>query len=102
MSRNRRALPAVAIDRRIVDRPYRIECVQALSAEVSRWQRKLLVETATGTGKTRTAAAFVKRLFEGGIVTRVLFLVDRISLARQAEEVFTDHPRDYLLVQDPG
>ena len=50
---------------------------------------------ATGTGKTRTAAAFVKRLFEAGIVTRVLFLVDRIALAGQAEDAFTDHLRDY-------
>ena len=41
---------------------------------------------ATGTGKTRTAAAFVKRLFEAGIVTRALFLVDRIALAGQAED----------------
>ena len=50
---------------------------------------------ATGTGKTRTAAAFVKRLFEAGIVTRVLFLVDRIALAGQAEDAFNDHLRDY-------
>ena len=93
--RNRRDLATVAIDRRIVDRDYQIECVEALSVEVSRGRRKLLVEMATGTGKTRTAAAFVKRLFEAGIVTRVLFLVDRIALAGQAEDAFTDHLRDY-------
>ncbi len=92
---NRRDLSAVAIDPKIVDRDYQIECVEALSAEVSCGRRKLLVEMATGTGKTRTAAAFVKRLFEAGIVTRVLFLVDRIALARQAEDAFTDHLRDY-------
>ena len=85
----------VTIDRKIVDRNYQIECIEALSAEVSRGRRKLLVEMATGTGKTRTAAAFIKRLFEAGIVTRVLFLVDRIALARQAEDAFTDHLRDY-------
>lgn len=50
---------------------------------------------ATGTGKTRTAAAFIKRLFEAGAITRVLFLVDRIALAGQAEDAFTDHLRDY-------
>ncbi len=92
---NRRDLSTVAIDRRIVDRAYQIECIEVLSAEVARGRRKLLVEMATGTGKTRTAAAFVKRLFEAGIVTRVLFLVDRIALARQAEDAFTDHLRDY-------
>ena len=50
----------------------------------------------TGTGKTRTEAAFIKRLFEAGIVTRVLFLVDWIALACQAEDAVTDHLRDYL------
>ncbi len=91
----RRNLADVAIDSKIVDRDYQIDCIEALSAEVSRGRRKLLVEMATGTGKTRTAAAFVKRLFEAGIVTRVLFLVDRIELAGQAEDAFTDHLRDY-------
>ena len=91
----RRDLSGVAIDRRIVDRDYQIDCIEALSAEVSRGRRKLLVEMATGSGKTRTAAAFIKRLFEAGIVTRVLFLVDRIALAGQAEDAFTDHLRDY-------
>ena len=93
--RIRRDLSTVAIDRKIVDRDYQLECIEVLSAEVSRGRRKLLVEMATGTGKTRTAAAFIKRLFEAGVVTRVLFLVDRIALARQAEDAFTDHLRDY-------
>ena len=72
-----------------------IDCIEALSAEILRGRRKLLVEMATGTAKTRTAAALVKRLFEAGIVTRVLFLVDRIALAGKAEDAFTDHLRDY-------
>ena len=90
-----RDLSTVAIDRKIVDRDYQIECIEELSTEVSLGRRKLLVEMATGTGKTRMAAAFIKRLFEAGTVTRVLFLVDRIALARQAEDAFTDHLRDY-------
>ena len=93
--RSRRDVSTVEIDRRIIDRDYQIECIEALSSEVSHGRRKLLVEMATGTGKTRTAAAFIKRLFEAGIVTRVLFLVDRIALARQAEEAFTDHLSAY-------
>ena len=93
--RNRLELSGVEIHRRIIDRDYQIACIEALSAEVSHGRRKLLVEMATGTGKTRTAAAFVKRLFEAGIVTRVLFLVDRIALAGQAEDAFNDHLRDY-------
>ncbi len=58
---------------------------------------------APGTGKTRPATAVIKRRFEAGIVTRVLFLVDRIALARQAEDAFTDHLRDYPChVRRPG
>ncbi len=93
--RVRRDLSTVAIDRKIVDRDYQIACIEALSADVACGRRKLLVEMATGTGKTRMAAAFVKRLFAAGFVTRVLFLVDRIALARQAEDAFADHLRDY-------
>ena len=101
--RNRLALAGVEVDRRLVDREYQIACIEALFAEVSHGRRKLLVEMATGTGKTRTAAAFVKRLFEAGIVTRVLFLVDRITLAGQAEDAFNDHLRDYpCYVLRPG
>ncbi len=50
---------------------------------------------ATGTGKTRTAAAFIKRLFEANAITRVLFLVDRIPLAKQTEDAFAEHLPDY-------
>ena len=85
----RRDLATVPIDRRIVDRDYQIDCIDALSAEIERGRRNLLVEMATGTGKTRTAAAFVKRLFEAGVVTRVLFLVDRIALAGRARDAKT-------------
>ncbi len=89
-------LSTVAIDRRIVDRGYQIACIEALSAEVSRGRRKLLVEMATGTGKTRTAAAFVKRLFEAGIVTRVLFLsrvkADAMSMEAFGDYDFDEHP----------
>ena len=91
----RRVLVDIPIDRQIVDRGYQIDCIETLSDEVTRGRRKLLVEMATGTGKTRTAAAFIKRLFEAGAVTRVLFLVDRIALAGQAEDAFTDHLHDY-------
>ena len=69
------------------------ECIETLCPEIERGRRKLLVEMATGTGKTRTAAALIKRLFEAGRVTRVLFLVDRITLASQTEDAFTDHLR---------
>ncbi|MCC7288341.1 MAG: DEAD/DEAH box helicase family protein [Burkholderiaceae bacterium] len=91
----RRDPAGVPIDRRIVERDYQIECIDTLCREISLGRRKLLVEMATGTGKTRTAAAFIKRLFEANAITRVLFLVDRIPLAKQTEDAFAEHLPDY-------
>lgn len=91
----RRDLAAVPTDRAIAGRDYQLACIDALCREIALSRRKLLVEMATGTGKTRTAAAFIKRLFEAGEVTRVLFLVDRITLATQAEDAFTEHLAEY-------
>ena len=91
----RRKLSDVDTDKAIAGRPYQLECIETLCTEIERGRRKLLVEMATGTGKTRTAAAFIKRLFEASQITRVLFLVDRIELARQAEEALVDHLSSY-------
>lgn len=86
---------AVPIDRRIVERDYQKDCINKLTEEFHRGRRKMLVEMATGTGKTRLAAALIKRLFEANAITRVLFLVDRNTLARQTEDVFAEHLPDY-------
>jgi len=85
----------VSIDKHIVERDYQIECIDTLCRAMNAGRRKTLVEMATGTGKTRTAAALIKRLFEAGAVTRVLFLVDRIPLAKQTEDAFTEHLPDF-------
>ena len=91
----RRDPRAVPIDRRIVERDYQIECIEILTAEFHQGRRKMLVEMATGTGKTRTAAALIKRLFEANAITRVLFLVDRNPLAKQTEDAIAEHLPDY-------
>jgi type I restriction enzyme, R subunit len=91
----RRDPRSVAIDHRIVERDYQTDCIEVLTGEFHRGRRKMLVEMATGTGKTRTAAAFIKRLFEANAVTRVLFLVDRNPLAKQTEDAFAEHLPDY-------
>src|SRR3954469_23674811 len=81
----------VAIDARVAGRPYQRACIEVLCREMELGRRKLLVEMATGTGKTRMAAALIKRLFDAHWVTRVLFLVDRNTLAKQTEDAFADH-----------
>ncbi|MCL5061396.1 MAG: DEAD/DEAH box helicase family protein [Candidatus Thermoplasmatota archaeon] len=91
----KRELLDVPIDARIAGRDYQQACIDTLCKEMSRGRRKLLVEMATGTGKTRTAAALIKRLFEANAITRVLFLVDRIPLAKQTEDAFAEHLPDY-------
>lgn len=92
---HRRDPLTVPVDTRIVERDYQIDCIDTLSRTVNLGIRKMLVEMATGTGKTRTAVALVKRLFEAGLVSRVLFLVDRITLAKQAEDAFSEHLPEY-------
>lgn len=86
---------SVPIDVKIAGRDYQQECIQTVCREIEQGRRKLLVEMATGTGKTRTAAALIKRLFEANAITRVLFLVDRIPLAVQTEDAFTEHLPDF-------
>jgi type I restriction enzyme R subunit len=86
---------SVPIDVKIAGRDYQQQCIQTLCQEIELGRRKLLVEMATGTGKTRTAAALIKRLFEANAVTRVLFLVDRIPLALQTEDAFAEHLTDF-------
>lgn len=85
----------VAIDAKIAGRDYQQDCIQTVSREIKQGRRKLLIEMATGTGKTRTAAALIKRLFEANAITRVLFLVDRIPLAKQTEDAFAEHLPDF-------
>jgi len=55
----------------------------------------MLFEMATGTGKTLTIAMLMKRWFQAAIISRVLFLADRIELAKQAKETFDDYLRDW-------
>ena len=86
---------SIPIDDRIANRDYQHECIDTLCRELVQGRRKMLVEMATGTGKTRTAAALMKRLFESGWVGRALFLVDRITLAKQAEDAFAEHLAGY-------
>ena len=54
-------------------------------------KRKALLVMATGSGKTRTAAALTDVLFKNNWVKRVLFLADRNALVRQAKTNFGEY-----------
>lgn len=76
-------------------RPYQVQCLQAADDALIAGRRRMLFEMATGTGKTLTIAMLMKRWFQAAAISRVLFLADRIELAKQAKETFDDYLRDY-------
>lgn len=69
-------------------RDYQKNAVKAIQDAVSAGQSRFLLEMATGTGKTLTAAAIIKLFLRTGNARRVLFLVDRLELEGQAWKAF--------------
>jgi len=77
-------------------RPYQLRCLQAADDALIAGRRRMLFEMATGTGKTLTIAMLMKRWFQAAAISRVLFLTDRIELARQAkQDTFENYLREY-------
>lgn len=76
-------------------RPYQLKCLQKADDALISGRRRMLFEMATGTGKTLTIAMLMKRWFQAAAISRVLFLADRIELAKQAKETFDDYLRDW-------
>ena len=76
-------------------RPYQSKCLRKADAALIAGRRRMLFEMATGTGKTLTIAMLMKRWFQAALISRVLFLADRIELAKQAKETFDDYLRDW-------
>lgn len=72
-------------------RPYQRQCLQRADEALLSGRRRMLFEMATGTGKTLTIAMLMKCWFEAAVISRVLFLADRIELAKQAKETFDDY-----------
>jgi len=71
-------------------RPYQKEAMQALDHAVELGKRRFLMELPTGTGKTDLICLYLKRLIQAGRAERILFLVDREQLAKQAIEAIQD------------
>lgn len=89
----------------IAGRPYQTRALTRIAEHFDAARRKALLVMATGTGKTRTVVALVDMMVRAGLVKRVLFLCDRISLVRQARNAFAAHLPDSSpvnLVTDPS
>src|SRR6266540_4270301 len=71
-----------------VVRPYQVEANEAIEQAIRDRKRKMLVTMATGTGKTLMTVHEIYRLMKSGLAQRVLFLVDRRSLAAQTVRAF--------------
>lgn len=65
-------------------RACQVEALQGLEASLRRDDPRALVQMATGSGKTFTAVSLVYRLVKHAGLKRVLFLVDRTNLGKQA------------------
>ncbi|MBK9137421.1 MAG: DEAD/DEAH box helicase family protein [Verrucomicrobia bacterium] len=77
-------------------RGYQIRAMDAIAKGFdNESRRKFLLEMATGTGKTLLCAALIRRFLLTRNAERVLFIVDRIELARQTLEDFNVVLRDY-------
>ena len=71
-------------------RDYQTEAMRALDHALELGKRRFLMELPTGTGKTDLIGLYLKRLIQAGRAERILFLVDREQLAKQALEAIQD------------
>ena len=87
------------VNKDIAGRPYQLEAIQRIAEGfvgtrngnlVGKGRKSLLV-MATGSGKTRTAAAMVDMLTKSNWAKRILFLADRNALVTQAKNAFKEH-----------
>ncbi|MCD8300301.1 MAG: type I restriction-modification system endonuclease [Clostridiales bacterium] len=82
-------------------RPYQVKAIQATEKAIASGQKAILLAMATGTGKTRTILGMIYRFLVTGRFRRVLFLVDRTELGRQAQDVFKEVKiEDLLTIND--
>jgi type I restriction enzyme R subunit len=74
-----------------------IEAINNLERSLAENRPRALIQMATGSGKTFTAVSFIYRLIKHAKAKRILFLVDRNNLGKQAFKEF-----DQYLTPDDG
>lgn len=85
----RKPLYAQKINKDIADRYYQEEAIKRVAERLEdKKARGALLVMATGSGKTRTAAAITDILTKANWAKRILFLADRNALVTQAKNAF--------------
>jgi type I restriction enzyme R subunit len=87
-ARLRRGLPALLAKGL---RPAQVRAVQGLEVSLGKNEPRSLIQMATGAGKTFTAVTSSYRLLKHTGAFRILFLVDRNNLGKQALTEFTNY-----------
>jgi len=81
-------------------RGYQSECMRAMDHALELGKRRFLIELPTGTGKTDLICLQLKRLLKSIRAERILFLVDREQLAKQAigavQDILNHHSSYWL------
>jgi type I restriction enzyme R subunit len=96
---SRKDLRSFKVNTAIVERPYQLLAIQRVAetlvattqSKLRGKSRKALLVMATGSGKTRTAAAMVDMLTKCNWAKRILFLADRNALVSQAKNAFKEY-----------
>ncbi len=76
-------------------RDYQARAIKEVESNIIDGKHKMMLAMATGTGKTFTACNLIYRLLKSKKAKRILFLVDRKSLAAQTV-------RDFSSLETPG
>ncbi|MDO8517567.1 MAG: DEAD/DEAH box helicase family protein [Nanoarchaeota archaeon] len=92
LSKERQKLSNIGVNTKIVNRSKNVQIVKQILNHLEKGNKKALINMATGTGKTRVALAIIDALIRSRYITNVLFVVDRISLGRQAFANFDSSP----------
>ena len=96
----RKDLRTFKVNKDIAGRDYQLEAIKRVAenlvvdgkdGNLRGAKRESLLVMATGSGKTRTAAAIVDMLTKCNWAKRVLFLADRNALVSQAKNTFKEH-----------
>ena len=73
-------------------RDYQVNAIKAVEENLGLGKQNCLLAMATGTGKTRTIIGLMYRFLKAERFKRILFLVDRNALGKQAIDAFNDAP----------